>query len=74
VPRYDQEQVKKAKKIMKPFVLRRLKKDVLQELPKKTDIVQYCNMSPRQQALYSQLVSTYKSNARDGEVVYLLIK
>lgn len=29
----------RAKRIMKPFVLRRLKKDVLQFLPKKTEVI-----------------------------------
>ena len=32
---FQESQVQRAKRIMKPFVLRRLKKDVLNNLPKK---------------------------------------
>lgn len=34
---FEQDQITQAKRIMKPFVLRRLKADVLGSLPSKTD-------------------------------------
>lgn len=37
VTTFEQDQITQAKRIMKPFVLRRLKVDVLGSLPKKTD-------------------------------------
>lgn len=36
---FEESQVDRAKRIMKPFVLRRLKKDVLQFLPKKSEVI-----------------------------------
>jgi len=51
---------------MKPFVLRRLKKDVLRELPNKYNHVEYVSMCPAQQQLYSQLAEKY-SHPENGE-------
>lgn len=45
---------------MKPFVLRRLKKDVLQDLPKKTDIKLEIPMVPTQEEQYKDLVKSFK--------------
>lgn len=39
VSQFQETQVQRAKRIMKPFVLRRLKKDVLNNLPTKHSIV-----------------------------------
>lgn len=36
---FEQTQIDKAKKIMKPFILRRLKSDVLDSLPTKHEVV-----------------------------------
>lgn len=44
-----------------PFVLRRLKCDVLQDLPKKTDYVMKVPMTPTQKEQYEQLVASYKT-------------
>lgn len=46
---------------MKPFVLRRLKSDVLQDLPKKTDHIVHVPMATRQQVHYQDLVASYKT-------------
>ena len=46
------QRVSRAKSIMTPFVLRRRKDQVLQELPKKTKRVEYCIMSESQKRLY----------------------
>lgn len=51
---------------MKPFVLRRLKRDVLQDLPKKTNHREMCAMSNRQNMLYKNLIAGFA--AKDGTV------
>lgn len=49
-----------------PFVLRRLKDDVLSELPPKIVQDYYCNMTPLQMRLYEDFASEFKSN-NDGD-------
>ncbi|CAG4982849.1 unnamed protein product [Colias eurytheme] len=66
VPAFEQSQITQAKRIMKPFVLRRLKQDVLQDLPKKTNHKELCPMSERQQSLYKNLIAAF--SATDGMV------
>ncbi|XP_066137472.1 SWI/SNF-related matrix-associated actin-dependent regulator of chromatin subfamily A containing DEAD/H box 1 homolog [Euwallacea fornicatus] len=69
VPSFEREQIEQAKRIMKPFVLRRLKRDVLQDLPKKTDLVVTVSMAPTQKEHYEQLVASYK-NLSEGTSQY----
>lgn len=57
--RFEKDRIAQAKRIMKPFILRRLKKDVLQHLPKKTEKIERCSMTPSQQELYDRLVTKY---------------
>ncbi|XP_038220736.1 SWI/SNF-related matrix-associated actin-dependent regulator of chromatin subfamily A containing DEAD/H box 1 homolog [Zerene cesonia] len=66
VPAFEQSQITQAKRIMKPFVLRRLKQEVLQDLPKKTNHKELCPMSERQQSLYKNLIAAF--SAKDGMV------
>ncbi|EDV25032.1 uncharacterized protein TRIADDRAFT_25151 [Trichoplax adhaerens] len=49
-------QIEQAKKIMKPFVLRRLKSEVMSQLPKKVQLKELCNMTERQEELYKKLM------------------
>lgn len=63
----DQEAAQELKKKIYPFILRRLKKDVLKELPKKIEQVLYVEMSPSQQRYYEQRRLFYK-NAIDQQV------
>lgn len=63
---FEQSQITQAKRIMKPFVLRRLKRDVLQDLPKKTNHRELCPMSERQGILYKNLIASF--SAKDGSV------
>jgi SNF2 family DNA or RNA helicase len=49
---------------MKPFFLRRLKSEVLTDLPCKTEEVIRVPMSTAQHDLYFQLVADYKERAR----------
>ncbi|XP_072949554.1 SWI/SNF-related matrix-associated actin-dependent regulator of chromatin subfamily A containing DEAD/H box 1 homolog [Epargyreus clarus] len=66
VPAFEQSQITQAKRIMKPFVLRRLKRDVLQDLPRKTNHTELCPMSERQEKLYKDLIAGFA--AKDGTI------
>ncbi len=54
----DVEKKKLLQKLIKPFILRRKKVDVLFDLPEKMEEVAYCDLSEEQQALYSEALST----------------
>ncbi len=41
--------------ILKPFMLRRVKKDVITEMTNKKEVVVPCSLSSRQQALYQAI-------------------
>jgi SWI/SNF-related matrix-associated actin-dependent regulator 1 of chromatin subfamily A len=60
---YEKDRIAHAKRIMKPFFLRRLKADVLTDLPAKVATVERVPMSTRQAELYFQLVADYKARA-----------
>ncbi|XP_017005668.2 SWI/SNF-related matrix-associated actin-dependent regulator of chromatin subfamily A containing DEAD/H box 1 homolog [Drosophila takahashii] len=66
VSQFQETQIQRAKRIMKPFVLRRLKKDVLKNLPKKLSLVEKVSMSTQQKHYYHELVEYYSNNK--GEV------
>ncbi|KAI9834721.1 MAG: hypothetical protein M1819_002806 [Sarea resinae] len=46
------QRIARAKSMMTPFVLRRKKHQVLKHLPKKTCLVEYCDMTEAQAAIY----------------------
>ncbi|KAI7946072.1 hypothetical protein MJO29_012460 [Puccinia striiformis f. sp. tritici] len=52
--------ITRAKKMMSPFVLRRKKIMVLQDLPKKIEKVIYCDLEPNQSDAYNQLIKKSK--------------
>ncbi|WP_069998482.1 DEAD/DEAH box helicase [Cellulosilyticum sp. I15G10I2] len=52
VKNQDEIATMRLKKMVSPFILRRLKKDVLKELPDKTETVIYNNMEDAQKKLY----------------------
>lgn len=58
---FEQTQIERAKNIMKPFILRRLKKDVLTFLPKKIEVVEKVKLLPIQEKQYEHLVNEYKN-------------
>lgn len=60
---YEKDRIAHAKRIMKPFFLRRLKSEVLTDLPSKTSLVEKLSMTSRQSELYHQLVQEYKERA-----------
>jgi SWI/SNF-related matrix-associated actin-dependent regulator of chromatin subfamily A containing DEAD/H box 1 len=45
---------------MKPFILRRLKTEVLKQLPQKIEEIIHCDMSTRQEQEYKNLIAYYK--------------
>jgi len=49
--------VTKLHEILRPFLLRRMKKDVLIEMPPKKEIVIYCGLSPLQKVYYSLVMN-----------------
>ncbi|ANB11951.1 chromatin-remodeling ATPase INO80 [Sugiyamaella lignohabitans] len=53
----NEQQLKRLHMILKPFMLRRVKKHVQQELGDKIEIDVYCNLTSRQRVLYKMLRS-----------------
>jgi DNA helicase INO80 len=51
----NQQQLRRLHMILKPFMLRRNKKDVQSELPAKVELDVYCSLSYRQRAFYKTL-------------------
>jgi SNF2 family DNA or RNA helicase len=54
------EKIAQAKGIMRPFIMRRLKTDVLKQLPQKVIKVLECEQTTRQLAEYEKLISVYR--------------
>lgn len=67
VTSFEQSQIEQAKLVMKPFVLRRLKKDVLQCLPPKSATVMNVKMIPDQAQKYTELVEGFKVQRADAD-------
>ena len=63
--RYEKDRIAHAKRIMKPFFLRRLKSEVLTDLPQKSEEVLRVSMTQQQQEAYFELVSDYKQRAKE---------
>jgi len=61
--KYETDRIAHAKRIMKPFFLRRLKSEVMTDLPAKTSEVQKVAMSSRQSEIYYEMVQSYKDRA-----------
>ncbi|KAF2176801.1 hypothetical protein K469DRAFT_645313 [Zopfia rhizophila CBS 207.26] len=59
--------IRRLHKVLRPFLLRRLKKDVEKDLPDKTERVIKCNFSALQAKLYKQLVTHNKLMVSDGK-------
>lgn len=56
----DEEATRSLRRMVAPFILRRLKRDVLKDLPDKLEEVRYAKMEEKQQRLY------------DGQVLHML--
>lgn len=62
----DKERQRLLKRILMPFILRRTKSDVLNELPKKTEITMKVELSPEERALYDQFRQDAVLNLEEG--------
>ncbi|KAF2219730.1 SNF2-family ATP dependent chromatin remodeling factor snf21 [Elsinoe ampelina] len=59
--------IRRLHKVLRPFLLRRLKKDVEKDLPDKQERVIKCNFSALQAKLYKQLVTNNRLTVSDGK-------
>ena len=59
--------IRRLHKVLRPFLLRRLKKDVEKDLPDKQERVIKCRFSALQTKLYKQLMTTNKLAVTDGK-------
>ncbi|MEZ0484744.1 DEAD/DEAH box helicase [Fibrella aquatica] len=59
--RGDDQKMQKLYSLIKPFMLRRNKKQVATDLPQKTETVLYCEMTPEQAKTYEEAKSYYRN-------------
>ncbi|KAM5192268.1 SWI/SNF-related matrix-associated actin-dependent regulator of chromatin subfamily A containing DEAD/H box 1 [Mantella aurantiaca] len=64
---FEKGRIAHAKRIMKPFILRRVKSEVLKQLPPKKDHIKFCPMSEKQQQLYNDLMNKLKRSVEGTE-------
>ncbi|KAI0789135.1 SNF2 family N-terminal domain-containing protein [Abortiporus biennis] len=62
-----QERVSRAKKMLTPFVLRRRKDQVLQDLPKKSERIEWCEMTKSQLSIYNEALQRSRKTIFDME-------
>ncbi|XP_049858991.1 SWI/SNF-related matrix-associated actin-dependent regulator of chromatin subfamily A containing DEAD/H box 1 homolog isoform X1 [Schistocerca gregaria] len=67
-PQFEQQQIAQARRIMKPFLLRRLKSEVLKDLPKKTESLVMCPMNKNQKIMYDNLVKAFSKAATEADL------
>ena len=58
---FAKQRISHAKLIMQPFVLRRLKNEVLHQLPKKEETICKCDLTPSQLSLYEKVKAKFKN-------------
>ncbi|WP_167959161.1 SNF2 helicase associated domain-containing protein [Anaerosporobacter faecicola] len=56
----DEERMKRLKRMVSPFILRRLKKDVLKDLPAKLEQITYAKMTKEQRSIYTAYTQKVK--------------
>ncbi|XP_073107085.1 protein PHOTOPERIOD-INDEPENDENT EARLY FLOWERING 1 isoform X5 [Elaeis guineensis] len=59
----NKEVVDRLHNVLRPFILRRLKRDVEKQLPKKHEHVIYCRLSRRQRNLYEDFINSSETQA-----------
>ncbi len=59
----DKEQLAKLSSRILPFVLRRLKKDVIKDLPDKIEQISYCELEPTQAKIYAEMIDSARAIA-----------
>lgn len=68
-PIFESVQITNAKKIMEPFMLRRLKSEVLKYLPEKSEELIKCPMTEKQENLYKLILEQFSAEARQNNQV-----
>ena len=58
----DEDALERLQRRIRPFVLRRLKKEVATELPPRQEQVLYCELGPAQRQLYERVRNTYRQS------------
>ncbi|XP_050722344.1 helicase domino-like [Eriocheir sinensis] len=58
---YNENIIKRLHKVLRPFILRRLKAEVEQQMPKKFEHVIMCRLSKRQRFLYEEFMARTKT-------------
>ena len=58
----DEEALGRLQRRIRPFILRRLKSEVAQELPPRQEQVLYCELGPAQRRLYERVRNTYRQS------------
>jgi helicase SWR1 len=69
----DKKQVEKLHKVIRPFLLRRLKRDVEKQMPLKYEHVELCRLSKRQRQLYDGFMSRAQTKETLASGNYLTI-
>ncbi|CAH1799314.1 unnamed protein product [Owenia fusiformis] len=65
--KFERDRIEHAKRIMKPFVLRRLKQHVLKQLPAKIEHVEVCPMAFEQRELYDDLIQQFRNSLKEDD-------
>ncbi|XP_061623861.1 SWI/SNF-related matrix-associated actin-dependent regulator of chromatin subfamily A containing DEAD/H box 1A isoform X2 [Phyllopteryx taeniolatus] len=71
---FQKDRISQAKRIMKPFILRRVKNEVLKQLPDKEEKVEYCSMSEKQQVFYQTLLKKLKDSAGEKRELSVMMQ
>ncbi|MDF2517830.1 MAG: hypothetical protein K0R59_3126 [Sphingobacterium sp.] len=68
---HDRKRKKMLKEKIKPFILRRTKQDVLDDLPAKNELVLYCEMKTAQRRIYDLYEKEFREfiSAKDGDEI-----
>ncbi|KAI9727887.1 MAG: hypothetical protein M1828_005292 [Chrysothrix sp. TS-e1954] len=61
------ERISRAKAMVTPFILRRKKRQVLKQLPKKSHSEQYCDMTDSQRSIYDEILTRVKKTLQDRD-------
>ncbi|EGT34723.1 hypothetical protein CAEBREN_12212 [Caenorhabditis brenneri] len=64
---YQQDRIEEAKSILQPYILRRLKNQVLSSLPKKSEQIIEVEMKKPQKALYDNIVEVLQNSEDVGD-------
>lgn len=71
---YERQTIAQAKRILKPFFLRRLKVDVLKQLPKKIEVLERVPLAFEQQDLYDDLRKQFAKSVQESKDSGVVLK